>query len=75
MISPSCSVSHIRTPVRKKGAIKRYSKAVRDLSGEAELKTYFVECGNQFTVDYDDIDEEFYDALNLMFKQAVDKNP
>jgi len=48
---------------------------VRDLSGEAELKTYFVECGNQFTVDYDDIDEEFYDALNLMFKQAVDKNP
>jgi len=47
---------------KTKGAIKRYSKAVRDLSGETELKTYFVECGNQFTVDYDDIDEEFYDA-------------
>src|SRR5262249_24337864 len=40
-----------------KKAISEYSKAIGDAKGEAELMTYFVECGNQFTVDYGDIDE------------------
>lgn len=58
---------------KAKGAIRRYSKAVGDLIGEAELKTFFVECGNQFTVEYGDMDEGFYNALNLMYKEAIDK--
>ena len=33
-----------------KKAINEYSKALGDAKGEAELMTYFVECGNQFTV-------------------------
>jgi len=58
---------------KAKAAIRRYSKAVGDISGEAELKTFFVECGNRFTVEYGDIDEGFYNALNLMYKEAIDK--
>ena len=29
--------------------------------------------GNSFTVDYGDIDEAFYDALNRMYRRAIDK--
>jgi len=32
---------------------------------------YYVECGNQFTVDYGDIDEGFYESLESMFTQVV----
>ena len=32
---------------------------------------YFVECGNQFTLDYGDIDEVFYDTLIEMYEKAV----
>lgn len=52
---------------RAKGAISRYCKAVRDISGEVELKIFFVECGARFTVEYGDMDEGFYNALNLMY--------
>ena len=34
---------------------------------------YFVECGNSFTLDLGDIDEAFYDAMNSMYKRAIDK--
>jgi hypothetical protein len=58
---------------KAKAAIRRYSKAVGDINGEAELKTFFVECGNRFTVEYGDQDEGFYIALNIMYKEAIDK--
>ena len=56
-----------------KKAINEYSKAVGDAKGEAELMTYFVECGNQFTVQYGDIGEGFYDALLRMYARAINK--
>jgi len=56
-----------------KRAINEYSKAVGDAKGEAELMTYFVECGNQFTVEYGDIGESFYDALLRMYARAINK--
>src|SRR5262249_156938 len=56
-----------------KKAISEYSKAIGDAKGEAELMTYFVECGNQFTVDYGDLDEGFYDALLRMYARAINK--
>jgi hypothetical protein len=56
-----------------KKAIKEYSKAVGNAKGEAELMTYFVECGNQFTVEFGDIDEGFYDALLRMYARAINK--
>jgi hypothetical protein len=58
---------------KAKEAIRRYSKAVGDPLGEAELITFFVECGNSFTVEYGDIDEDFYNALNLMYKRAIER--
>jgi hypothetical protein len=56
-----------------KKAINEYSKAVGDAKGEAELMTYFVECGNQFTVEYGDIGEGFYECLLRMYARAIDK--
>jgi len=58
---------------RGKRAISDYSKAVGDIRGEAELMVFFAECGNRFTVDFGDIDENFYDALLHMYARAVDK--
>ena len=58
---------------RAKKAINEYSKALGDAKGEAELMTYFVECGNQFTVEFGDIDEGFYDALLRMYARAINK--
>ena len=58
---------------KAKKAISSYSKAVGDSLGEAELMTFFVECGNSFTVEFGDIDEAFYDALNRMYRRAIDK--
>lgn len=56
-----------------KRAISSYSQAVGDTAGEAELMTFFVECGNSFTVNFGDIDEAFYDALILMYQRAIEK--
>lgn len=57
---------------RATDAIRHYSKAVDDAKGEAELMTFFVECGNNFTLSYGDIDEDFYDALLLMYENAIE---
>ena len=56
-----------------KKAINEYSKAGGNAKGEAELMTYFVECGNQLTVEFGDIDEGFYDALLRMYARAINK--
>jgi hypothetical protein len=58
---------------KAKKAINEYSKAIVDAKGEAKLMTYFVECGNQLTVEFGDIDEGFYDALLRMYGRAIDK--
>jgi hypothetical protein len=58
---------------RAKKAISDYSKAVDDALGEAELMTFFVEQGNAFTLEYGDMDESFYGALNLMYRRAIEK--
>jgi len=58
---------------KAKKAISSYSKAVDDPIGEVELMTYFVECGNKFTVNFGDIDGPFYDALNRMYRRTIKK--
>jgi len=57
---------------RANDAIKHYSKAIDDPRGEAELMTFYVECGNNFTLSYGDIDEDFYDSLLSMYEKAID---
>ena len=53
-------------------AINRYSKAVDNPIGEAELRIFYVECGNNFTLSYGDIDEDYYDALLDMYEYAIE---
>ena len=54
-----------------KKAITDYSKAHGEPLKITELFVYAAECGNQFTCDYGDIDESFYDSLILIFQRAV----
>jgi hypothetical protein len=54
-----------------KRAIAQYAKATGDEAGTLELMVHFVECGNQFTVDFGDIDEAFYSALESMFGRIL----
>lgn len=56
---------------RGRKAISDYKKATHDAMGTLDLMTYYVECGTQFTVDYGDIDEGFYESLESMFTQVV----
>jgi hypothetical protein len=57
---------------RANDAVENYSKAIDNPSGEAELMLFYVECGNDFTLSYGDIDEEFYDSLISMYEKAID---
>ncbi|MGD8663997.1 MAG: hypothetical protein PVH37_28985 [Desulfobacterales bacterium] len=52
-------------------AIKRYSKAIDDVKGETELMVFFVECGNNFTLSYGYIDDDFHDSMLLMYEKAI----
>lgn len=52
-------------------AIRDYSKATGDEKGTLELMIYAVECGNDFTVQYGDIDERFYNNLESLFRKTV----
>ena len=56
---------------RAQKAIYRYSKAIDDVKGKAELLIFFVECGNNFTLSYGDIDEDFYDSMLTMYEKAI----
>jgi len=58
---------------KAKKAISSYSKAVGDPLGVIELMVFFVECGNNFTVNFGDIDEGFYDSLIGMYRRAIQK--
>ncbi len=55
-----------------KQAIADYTKAVGDPKGTLELMLFFVESGTSFTLDLGDIDENFYLALERMYKKAID---
>lgn len=54
-------------------AISNFTKATNDKVGTLELMVYYVEQGNECTLDYGDIDERFYSSLESMFA-AVLKN-
>ncbi|NQS98485.1 MAG: hypothetical protein HQ591_08530 [candidate division Zixibacteria bacterium] len=57
---------------RARKAISDYSKASDDLKSKIDLMIFFVECGNRFTLDYGDIDEEFYTSLCRMYYKAAE---
>ena len=55
-----------------KKAVSQYEKAIGETKGLVELMLYFVECGNRFTVDYGDINEDFYLAMVRMYDKTID---
>lgn len=52
-------------------AISDYFKATKDKSGQLELMVYYLETGNQFTLDYGDIGESFYSSLESMLDRII----
>ena len=54
-----------------KKAISDYFKATKDKVGQIELMVHYLETGNQFTVDFGDIDEKFYSSLESMFERIL----
>ena len=54
-----------------KKAISDYFKATKDKIGQLELMVHYWESGNRFTVDFGDIDEQFYSSLESMFGRIL----
>ena len=66
-ISPAEPWKHpIRISLARK-AISDYRKAVGDSQGLAELMLFYAECGVNFTLDFGDIDEDFYYSVECVF--------
>ncbi|MCP4110662.1 MAG: hypothetical protein GY749_34920 [Desulfobacteraceae bacterium] len=53
-------------------AIRQYCKATDNPIGEAELRIFYMESGNNFTLSYGDIDEDFYESLLEMYEYAIE---
>lgn len=60
----------IKLAIGKK-AISDYFKATKDKAGQLELMVYYLETGNQFTLDYGDINEGFYSSLESMLDRIL----
>jgi len=56
-----------------KRTIREFSQAISDPEAIADLMTYAVECGNRFTLNCGDIDEDFYDGLIEIYAAAIKK--
>ena len=56
---------------RAQKAISDYWLASGDPYGKIDLMLYYIECGTQFTIEYGDIDESFYNSLVAMFQKAI----
>ena len=53
-------------------AINQYVRAVDNPKGEAELRIFYVECGNNFTLSYGYDDGDLFDSLLEMYEYAVE---
>lgn len=69
-VNPDDYMQPIRLAVGRK-AISQYKKAIGRPLGEIELMVCYVECGNQCTLEYGDIDEPFYNSMISMFDKVV----
>jgi hypothetical protein len=52
-------------------AISDFKKANGNISDTLTLMVYYVKCGNNFTLEFGDVDETFYDSLGSMFSKIV----
>ena len=67
---PACGFGKLKLSEARK-AIRDYRKATGNVAGTAELLMTYVENGAQFTREYGDIDERFYDNLVSLFSKAA----
>ena len=58
---------------RPRKAISDYKKAAGDARGLLTLMVFYVQCGNDFTLEFGDIDETFYDSLCSMVAGIKDR--
>jgi hypothetical protein len=54
-------------------AISEFKKANGNFRDTLSLMLYYVACGNDFTLEFGDIDEQFYDSMESMFGHIVEK--
>jgi hypothetical protein len=54
-------------------AISEFKKANGNVRDVLALMTYYVQCGNDFTLEFGDIDERFYDSMCSMVRQIIDR--
>lgn len=52
-------------------AVSEFKKANGNLRDTLTLMLYYVECGNDFTLAFGDIDEPFYSSMESMFSNIV----
>jgi hypothetical protein len=52
-------------------SINDFKKANGNIQDTLTLMIYYVKCGNDFTLEFGDIDESFYDSLCSMFSSVV----
>ncbi len=52
-------------------AINDFKKLGASKESIFDLLLYFVECGVQFTIDYGDIDEAFYESIENTYERAI----
>lgn len=72
VIPPMTKNSKIDLRAGKK-AISDYFKATNDALGRIDLMIFYVECGTQFTLEYGDVYESFYDSMVSVFAEAITK--
>ena len=54
-------------------AISEYRKARGEVGELVTLMLYYVQCGNDLTLQYGDMDERFYDSMGSMFGSLISK--
>ncbi len=70
-ISPAEPWKHpVRLSLARK-AISDYRKAVGDPEGLAELMLFYAECGVNFTLEFGDIDEPYYNSVERVFSDGL----
>jgi len=57
--------------VMARRTIREFSQATSDAEAIVDLMIYAVECGNRFTINCGDIDEDFYDGLIEIYAAAI----
>ena len=53
-------------------AISEFKKANGNIHDTLMLMTYYVQCGNDFTLEFGDIDERFYESMCSMVRKIKD---